>query len=293
MDTLTLGFSSCPNDTFMFAALVNKWIKGSYSFRLTIDDVEVLNSLVLKGALDISKVSCHVLPYVGKQYCFLPVGAALGRGCGPLLVTRRRFSLSDLPKAVIAVPGRYTTAYALLRLYAPHIKETQVVFSRFDRIMPEVASGRVDFGLIIHEGRFVYPQYGLKAVLDLGEWWEKKTKLPLPLGGIIARRDLGHHLLTTFSSLLRESILFAYKHDERVLPYVKQYACHLDEQVVRNHIHLYVNQFSLALGKEGRQAIEVFLRLMKMNLGTPDFGEVFLEEHYESTGDRGSGFYWF
>ena len=205
----------------------------------------------------------------------MPVGAALGRGCGPLLVTRPSFSLSDLSKAVIAVPGRYTTAYALLRLYAPEIKETQVVFSRFDRIMPEVESGKVDFGLIIHEGRFLYSQYGLKVVLDLGEWWEKKTNLPLPLGGIIAKRNLGHRFLSTFSSLLKKSILFAYNHYETVLTYVKQYACYLDEHVIKNHINLYVNQFSLDLGEEGKQAIEAFLQLMKMNLDTPDVGKVF------------------
>jgi len=275
MDTFKLGFSSCPNDTFMFAALINKWIEAPYSFNLTIDDVEALNSLVLKGALDISKVSCHVLPYVGEQYCFLPVGAALGRGCGPLLVTRPKLSLSDIFNSTIAVPGRYTTAYALLRLYAPGIKEAQVIFSRFDKIMPEVQSGRADFGLIIHEGRFIYSQYGLKVVLDLGEWWEKKTKLPLPLGGIIAKRDLGYHFLRNFCSLLRESIVFAYKHYQTVLPYIKQYACYLEEDVIRNHINLYVNQFTLDLKEEGRQAIEAFLQLMKVNLSVPEVDKIF------------------
>ncbi len=259
METLKLGFSSCPNDTFMFAALVNGLIACPFSFELTIADVEELNGLVQEGKLDISKVSCHLLKHVSKEYCFLPVGAALGRGCGPLLVTRPELCLNDLPSARIAVPGRYTTAYALLRLYAPKIKEEQITFCLFDQIMPKVQKKELDFGLIIHEGRFVYPQYGLKAVCDLGEWWEKTTGLPIPLGGIVAKRALSEKTISLFTQCLKKSILFAYKHPEMVMPFVRKHACYLEEEVIKKHIALYVNKFSLDLGPEGIKAIETLI----------------------------------
>ena len=259
MEILKLGFSSCPNDTFMFAALVNGLIACPFSFELTIADVEELNGLVREGKLDISKISCHLLSYVANEYCFLPVGAALGRGCGPLLVTRPELSLNDLSSGRIAAPGRYTTAYALLRLYAPEIKEEQVTFCLFDQIMPKVQKKEVDFGLIIHEGRFVYPQYGLKAVCDLGEWWEKKTELPIPLGGIVAKRELPEATISLFTQCLKKSILFAYKHPEEVMPFVRKHACYLEEEVIKKHIALYVNAFSLDLGTEGIKAIEALI----------------------------------
>ena len=259
MAILNLGFSPCPNDTFMFAGLANGWVRGNLKFNVTILDVETLNSLVTEEKIDISKISCHTLYYVQDKYCLLPVGAALGYGCGPLLITRPELSLNDLSSATIAIPGKYTTAYLLLRLYAPYLRKEQVVFLPFDQIIKKVSTKQADFGLIIHEGRFVYSQYGLKSVLDLGKWWENQTHLPLPLGCIVAKKSLGKEKIEIFTQMLRESILFAYKHFDRVMEYVKKHAAYLGEQVIKQHIELYVNQFSLNLGEQGRRAIQTLI----------------------------------
>jgi len=259
MALLNLGFSPCPNDTFMFAGLANGWVRGNLKFNVTILDVETLNSLVTEEKIDISKISCHTLYYVQDKYCLLSVGAALGYGCGPLLITRPELSLKDLSSATIAIPGKYTTAYLLLRLYAPYLRKEQIVFLPFDHIIKKVSTKQVDFGLIIHEGRFVYSQYGLKSVLDLGKWWEKQTHLPLPLGCIVAKRSLSKEKIEIFTQMLRESILFAYKHFDRVMEYVKKHAAYLEDQVIKRHIELYVTQFSLNLGDQGRRAIQTLI----------------------------------
>jgi 1,4-dihydroxy-6-naphthoate synthase len=257
MASLKLGFSPCPNDTFIFAALVNGWIDLAFDFEIKILDVETLNELALKEKIDISKTSFHLFCYVQKKYCFLPIGAALGYECGPILVTRPGLSLNDLYFSTIAVPGKYTTAYLLLRLYAPRLKTKQVIFCPFNQIIRAVQTKSVDFGLIIHEGRFIYSQYGLKSVLDLGKWWENEMHLPLPLGGIIARRCLDKEV---FSQKLKESILFAYKYPDKVMGYVKQHAAYLDDKVIKSHIKLYVNEFSLNLDNQGKKAITTLIQ---------------------------------
>jgi len=259
---LKVGFSPCPNDTFIWAPIIKGFIKSPFQLDITIADIEKLNELALKNGLDVIKVSCHLLPYILKKYCFLEVGAALGKGCGPIIVTRPELSLSNISSSYIAIPGRHTTAYLLFKLYAPQIKEKQIIFCQFDKIMPKVKNKEVDFGLIIHEGRFLFKNYGLKSVLDLGKWWEKKTKLPLPLGGFVAKRKLSEKI-KIINSLLKQSISYAWQYSEKVMPYVKKYASHLEENVIKNHITLYVNEFTLNLGKEGKKAIITLFKMAK------------------------------
>ncbi len=240
----------------MFAALAQRMIDVPFDLELIIADVEELNEMVLAQKIDVSKISCHLLTYIYQDYCFLPVGAALGRGCGPLLVTRPEFGLDDLFQMRVAMPGKYTTAYALFRQFAPNMNQKQVIFTRFDHIMPMIQNGEADFGIIIHEGRFVYQRFGLKCVCDLGEWWEQKTAFPIPLGGIVAQRRLGVKNISLFTDALKRSILFAYANRRQVMPFVQKYACHLEQEVIQRHIKLYVNDFSLDLGSEGKMAIE-------------------------------------
>lgn len=256
---LSLGFSPCPNDTFIFGPLINGLVNSPFSFKEVIDDIEGLNEMALNSKLDISKVSCHVLGYITDKYYFLPVGAALGRGCGPLLVTKNR-SLKDLHGAHVAVPGRFTTAYLLLMLYGPAFK---VSFVPFNQIMQALKKEEFDFGLIIHEGRFLIDKYGLKNVLDLGKWWEEKTKLPLPLGGIVAKRSLDREIIDKFTVLLRESIEYAFSYPERIKDYVKKYASYLEDSVITEHIRLYVNNYTTDFGNEGKEAIRMLFLLAK------------------------------
>ncbi|HWI40156.1 MAG TPA: 1,4-dihydroxy-6-naphthoate synthase, partial [Verrucomicrobiae bacterium] len=254
---LTLGFSSCPNDTFLFYALVHGLLAGSPPFRHRIEDVETLNRLVLARELDVSKVSCHLVGHVRDDYVLLRSGGALGRGCGPLVVAREGLAATDLHRKRVAVPGRYTTAWLLLRMFDPRIGEG--VFMPFDRIMDSVASGETDAGLIIHESRFTYASHGLVSLLDLGEWWEGSTGMPLPLGGIVARRSLGEPLLRRLESLLRESVEYAWSRPGEAQPYIRRHSQEMSEETCQAHISLYVNDFSAEVGEEGERAMRLLL----------------------------------
>lgn len=248
---IPLAFSPCPNDTFIFHALLHGLIDtGPYTFRAALADVEELNTKA--GYYPLTKLSFAAYFGLRGRFALLDAGAALGFGCGPLLVARR--GLTDLAQARIAVPGRHTTAYLLLRLWNQDIR--RVEFTRFDAIMPGIASGRYDAGLIIHEGRFVYPSFGLNAVADLGAWWESETGLPIPLGCIALRSDLQDHR-EALGALIRASILHARAHPEDSLAFIKAHAQAMDETVIREHIALYVNDFSLGLDGVGRQAVQV------------------------------------
>jgi 1,4-dihydroxy-6-naphthoate synthase len=251
---LTIGYSPCPNDTFIFYALIHgKARVPGIEFREQLEDVETLNRLALEGSLDITKISYHALGYLREQYALLRSGGALGKGCGPLIVARQGTSLADLKQGTIAIPGRLTTAYLLLRLYDPTLKN--VVVMTFDEIMDAVSKGTVTAGLIIHESRFTYPLYGLEKLLDLGEWWEHYSGLPIPLGGILGRRSLGRDLLLAVEAGIRESLGYAWTHGDEVLGYCRQHSQEMDEQVMKSHISLYVNDFSLDLGKDGLAAV--------------------------------------
>jgi 1,4-dihydroxy-6-naphthoate synthase len=253
-NTLTIGYSPCPNDTFIFYALTNDKVRvPGIAFREQLEDVETLNRMALEGRLDITKISYHALGHLREQYALLRSGGALGQGCGPLIVAKAGTTLEDMKKGAVAVPGRLTTASLLLRLYDPSI--TNVVVMAFDRIMDAVSKGDVTAGLIIHESRFTFPLYKLEKLLDLGEWWEKFSCLPIPLGGILGKRPLGRKVLLKVEAGVRESIHYANTHPDEVLKYCRQHSREMDETVMKNHIDLYVNDFSVDLGQEGLSAV--------------------------------------
>ncbi len=252
--TLTIGYSPCPNDTFIFYALIHGKVRvPGIAFREQLEDVETLNRMALDGRLAITKISYHALGRLREHYALLRSGGALGRGCGPLIVAKAGARLSDLKRGVIAVPGTLTTAYLLLRLFDPSI--TNITVMTFDRIMDAVSRGEATAGLIIHESRFTYPLYKLVKLLDLGEWWEKHSGLPIPLGAILGKRSLGRETLLKVETGIRESLHYAHTHPDEVLEYCKQHSQEMDETVMKSHIDLYVNDFSLDLGKEGLTAV--------------------------------------
>ena len=247
---LTLGYSPCPNDTYIFYALVHgKVAVPGITVGERLEDVETLNRLALAGTLDLTKVSYHALGRLRDRYALLRSGGALGRGCGPLIVARPGTRIEDLGTGAVAIPGMLTTAWLLLRLYDP--KLTNVVVMPFDRIMQAVADGAVAAGLIIHESRFTYPRYGLESLLDLGAWWERHSGLPIPLGGILGKRSLGADTLMKVEEAIRESLRYARSHPDEVLAYCKQHSQEMDEKVMMSHISLYVNDFTRDLGSEG------------------------------------------
>ncbi len=252
--TLTIGYSPCPNDTFIFYALTHGKVRvPGIEFREQLEDVETLNRMALDGGLDITKISYHALGHLRENYALLRSGGALGRGCGPLLVARAGTTLGDLKKGSVAIPGKLTTAYLLLRLFDPSIENITVM--TFDRIMDAVLKGDATAGLIIHESRFTYQLYKLEKLLDLGEWWERYSGLPIPLGGILGKRSLGRDLLLRVEEGIRESIRYSGAHPEEVMGYCRRYSQEMDEKVMRSHIDLYVNTFSLDLAREGLSAV--------------------------------------
>lgn len=256
---LTLGFSPCPNDTFMFYPLVHHLVDtGGLSYKERLEDVETLNQLALKGILDVSKVSYHALGHIRDEYALLRAGSALGRGCGPLLVASDNLDPCDLRGRTIAVPGRYTTALLLLRLFDPSL--TNFIVMPFNEIMDAVLQGNADAGLIIHESRFTYQGYGLHKLLDLGEWWETETGLPIPLGGIVARRSLGAETIAAVERALQSGVEYARSHPDQAAHYIGQHAQEMSAEVCAAHIDLYVNDFSRDLGDEGIRAITHLLQ---------------------------------
>jgi 1,4-dihydroxy-6-naphthoate synthase len=254
---LTLGISPCPNDTFIFDALVNGALDaGPLRLEVVHEDVQTLNAWALAGRLDVSKISYGVLPRVAGEYALLESGGALGQGVGPLLVTRpgRAF---DPAAMTVAIPGEETTAHLLFSLAFPGASRKR--FMVFSAIEAAVASGEVDAGVIIHEGRFTYRAKGLERRLDLGEHWERTTGAPIPLGGIVARRRLGPAVHAELDRLVRESLARSWAAWPRLSAYVRGHAQELDEAVMRQHVELYVNDFSRGLGEAGRRAVETLL----------------------------------
>ena len=252
---LTLAYSPCPNDTFMFSALASGRVSSqNFSFDIRLHDVQTLNERVLNDEFDVSKVSIHAYLKARDRYELLNAGAAVGFGCGPIVVARSADALADPASARVAIPGALTTANLLLHLWNPEIEPGLCV--SYDKVMDEVLSGRADAGVIIHESRFVYKELGLEAVVDLGEWWEKETGLPIPLGGIVGRRSLGNESLRELEALIRESIRDASRHPEETTTYVRAHAQELSGEVLDRHVAMFVNDFSLHLGEPGRAAIE-------------------------------------
>lgn len=256
---LGVGYSPCPNDTFIFHALVTGRVPvEGVSWRPVLDDVETLNRWAFERRLPVTKISFHAFGRLRDAYVLLRSGAALGRGCGPLVVAR-----GDGPRNLegrrIAVPGRWTSATLLLRLFEPGIDERDIVEMPFHRIIEGVARGEVDAGLIIHESRFTYQRHGLRSLVDLGAWWEERSGLPIPLGGILADRRLGRERILRIEEGLRASVLHARARPAESRAYVLEHAQELEEDVVDAHIALYVNDFTVDLGAEGIAAVRAFL----------------------------------
>lgn len=255
LKSLTLGYSTCPNDTYIMAALAEHRTPWPIPFHIRLADVETLNQWALERRLDVTKLSFMALGHVRNDYGLLYSGAALGWGCGPLLVARSGMGLARLDSGIVAAPGALTTARLLLSLFhgrSPHVK--QMIFSE---VMPAVSRGEADYGLVIHEGRFTYAAYGLEALLDLGAWWEDQTSLPIPLGCIAIRRDLGPELAKAVDATIRRSLTAAADSPGQTMQYVRAHAQEMDPDVIRQHIELYVNSFSQELSREARNAIDM------------------------------------
>ena len=258
MQSLTLGYSPCPNDTFIFYGLVHgKTPCAEVRFKERLEDVETLNQLAIKNCLDLTKISYHAFGHLRENYALLRSGGALGRGCGPMVIAQSKTTMSQLRGCKIAIPGKLTTANLLLQLYGEGYED--VLILPFDKIMPAVISGEVTAGVIIHESRFTYQQYGLQQILDLGQWWEEDSGCPIPLGGILAKRSLGRDLINKIDAALKQSIEYAFEKPQEPESHIKLHAQELADEVVRSHIDLYVNDFSLDLGDDGVRAVNTLL----------------------------------
>ncbi|MER5499417.1 MULTISPECIES: 1,4-dihydroxy-6-naphthoate synthase [unclassified Streptomyces] len=260
-DPLRIAFSPCPNDTFVFDAWAHGRIPGAPALDVTFADIDITNGMAERGELDVLKVSYAVLPWVLDEYALLPCGGALGRGCGPLVLTREGAD-GDLTGKTVAVPSERSTAYLLFRLWAAEKVPGgvgEIVVMPFDEIMPAVRDGKVDAGLVIHEARFTYRNYGLHNLADMGRHWEDTTGLPIPLGAIIAKRSLGAATLKLLADSVRASVRAAWDDPETSRPYVLAHAQEMDPAVADQHIGLYVNEFTADLGEDGYAAIRGLL----------------------------------
>ncbi|GAA2612041.1 MULTISPECIES: 1,4-dihydroxy-6-naphthoate synthase [Streptomyces] len=259
-DQLQIAYSPCPNDTFVFDALAHGRVPGAPALDVTFADIDVTNGMAERGEFDVLKVSYAVLPYVLDEYALLPCGGALGRGCGPLVLTRE--ADVDLAGRRVAVPSEKSTAYLLFRLWAADTLDDgvgEIVVMPFHEIMPAVRDGKVDAGLVIHEARFTYGGYGLHKLADMGEHWEHTTGLPIPLGAIIAKRSLGEQKLRLLADSIRTSVRAAWDDPEVSRPYVMEHAQEMDPAVADQHIGLYVNEFTAGLGEDGYAAVRGLL----------------------------------
>ncbi len=256
--TLTLGFSPCPNDTFIFDALVNNKIDtGGLTFDVILEDVQTLNAWALQEKLDITKLSYGVLPLVLQKYIVLNSGSALGSGVGPLLIKNEKLRIKNVEEHLIAIPGENTTAHLLFSLAYPNAKNK--IFLRYDEIENFVLADK-GLGVIIHENRFTYADKGLQKITDLGDYWEKETGKSIPLGGIVIKRSIETKIKLQVDNLIRESIEYAYKNNyEELTDYVKKHSQEMSEAVMRKHIDLYVNDYSINLGEAGKDAVQKLL----------------------------------
>lgn len=262
---LSLGFSPCPNDTFIFDAMIHQKIDTEgLSFETSYEDVESLNQKAFSATFDITKLSYHAYAYLTKEYVLLHAGSALGFGVGPLLICKNPEYVamgsealrSQIPNLRIAIPGKYTTANFLLNLAFPEINsKTEMNFSEIE---PALLNNQIDLGVIIHENRFTYQDKGLHKIIDLGEYWEEQTKGPIPLGGIMVRRELPDDIKQKVNRIIRRSVSFAFEHPESGFDFICSHAQEMSKEVIYQHIELYVNKFSVDLGEEGRKAVQTF-----------------------------------
>lgn len=262
MTKLSLGFSPCPNDTFIFDALIHGKVDcEGLEFEVIMEDVEALNQRAFAGDIDVTKLSYYTFAHLTDKYNLLDAGSALGKNCGPLLIAKKSMEPAEINAAHIAIPGKMTTANFLLSIAYPEAQhKTPVLFSDIEAA---VLDGRCDAGLIIHENRFTYAEKGLVKLIDLGEYWEKTKGLPIPLGGIFVRKDLPSAIQQKVNRALRRSVEYAFAHTTDVMPFVRAHAQEMEEAVMRAHIDLYVNQYTVDLGVEGKAAVQEMLRIGK------------------------------
>jgi 1,4-dihydroxy-6-naphthoate synthase len=262
----TLGFSPCPNDCFIFDALIHKKIDTQgIDFEVVMEDVEALNNRAFNQELDITKLSYHAFLYLTNHYALLNSGSALGFNCGPLLVKKATAEIQNLDTASIAIPGRFTTANFLLSIAFPNAKNKKELL--FSDIEDAVLLNKVDAGLLIHENRFTYQEKGLEKIIDLGEFWENLIHAPIPLGGIVVKRNIDNSFQKTIDHLIKQSVEFAFANPESCMPFIKQHAQEMSEEVMKKHIALYVNDFSIDLGNTGKKAIQLlFNKAIENNL---------------------------
>ncbi len=263
--TIMLGHSPDPDDAFMFYALAKEKIPtGAFRFKHIMQDIQTLNERARRCELDVTAISFHAYPYVARDYALLPCGASMGDGYGPMLVSLKPFSLKDLPKLRIAIPGRLTSAFLALQLFLKNskfkIQNSKFMVVPFEQIFNAVRNGKADVGLIIHEGQLTYARDGFHLILDLGVWWKGKTGLPLPLGGNVIRKSLGIKKSRAISRILSASIRYGLDHLDEAMPYLKGYARDLDDSLTRRFVKMYVNDYTVDYGPTGREAITEFLK---------------------------------
>ena len=273
---LSLGFSPCPNDTFIFDAMVHGKIDTEgLEFEVRMEDVEALNKAAFDRSIDITKLSYHAFAHLTEDFTLLQSGSALGNNCGPLLVAREKLPKQQWERLRIAIPGKMTTANFLLGLVLPKAEgEVEMLFSDIE---DAVVGGEVDAGLIIHENRFTYRDKGLVKLIDLGEYWETQTGLPIPLGGIVMRSNLPPEIKDKVQRVMHRSVVYAFDHPEDVLGFVKEHAQAMEEPVMKAHIDLYVNEYTVELGATGQQAIKELFRQASRKGLIPSFRENFME----------------
>lgn len=262
MTKLSLGFSPCPNDTFIFDAMLHgKVDTEGIEFEVFMEDVEALNRRAFAGGIAVTKLSYHAFAYLTDRYVLLDAGSALGNNCGPLLVARSPMDAAAIASARIAIPGKMTTANFLLSLaYPDALDKTETLFSDIE---DAVLDGHADAGLIIHENRFTYAQKGLVKLIDLGEYWETTTGLPIPLGGIVASRELPMEIRHKVNRVMRRSVEYAFAHPDEVMPFVRLHAQAMDDAVMKAHIDLYVSDYTADLGEKGRSAVAQMFRIAR------------------------------
>jgi 1,4-dihydroxy-6-naphthoate synthase len=273
---LTLGFSPCPNDTFIFDAMIHHRIDTEgLEFEIFLGDVEELNQKAFNKELDITKLSYHAYLYLISDYALLTSGSALGNNCGPLLIAKTDLPLAQISTNKIAIPGQYTTANFLLTACLPTAKNKEELL--FSAIEQAVLQETVDAGLIIHENRFTYQEKGLVKLIDLGQWWEQTTNLPIPLGGIVVKRTFPNDIQSKINRVLRRSIEFAFENPAASLPFTRQHAQEMDTTVMKKHIDLYVNQYSIDLGSKGKAAIQYMIeQAVKSQIIPPPSTSIFV-----------------
>jgi 1,4-dihydroxy-6-naphthoate synthase len=244
---IKLGISTCPNDTYIFAPIINNYVKHELELKIILDDVEVLNNLAIQNKLDIVKVSYGVVDKVVDNYKILKAGGALGFGCGPIVVSKNHSTIDELKYKKIGIPGKNTSAFKIYKHFFSDMENTFIEM-RFDEIMPAINKDEIDAGIVIHEGRFVYRSYGLKKIVDLGDLWEQKHQTPIPLGCILISKKI-ENLSKYFCDLIRDSINFSKNNYNNVFPFIKKYAQELDDEIIKKHIELFVNEYSLDVSK--------------------------------------------